>query len=117
MASDDNMISSNELQQLSSDVRERFEAALDEAKNAVSLFDFGVAKGLVSGLEKDGKIDRSISDRMYKRLWSELPDSVREAIHEAVPPEHTSSLGRGITVPAALSTRRTRVHGSGGGAA
>jgi hypothetical protein len=63
--SDGNTISDAELANLDTTVRDRFFEAERYGRDAVTLFDFGVARGLLLALKKDGRIDASQLDRMY----------------------------------------------------
>lgn len=99
-----NMLTDTELVALPYNVQTRYREAEASARGAVTLFDFGVARGLLLGLKHDGRIDASTLDRMFKRTWSVVPASVLDTL----PREHAANLGRGIIVPAAAGTRRTR---------
>ena len=104
-AKTDNMITDAELAELPTDVQTRYREAETSARDAVTLFDFGVARGCLLGMKRDGRIDASTLDRMFKRTWSVVPPQVLDTI----PEEHSANLGRGIVVPAAPGTRRSRV--------
>jgi hypothetical protein len=99
---DDNMISDAELAALPDRPRECYRDAAERCRNAVTLFDPGIARGLLLSLLKEGCITDSTFDRMFKRAYSQVPPEVRRT----VPAELTSNLGRGIVVPASPSARR-----------
>lgn len=56
MQRESNMLNDAELASLPSDVQDRFAEAEDAARQAVTLFDFGVARGLLLGMKRDGRI-------------------------------------------------------------
>ncbi len=74
------------------------------ARAAASLFDVGIARGLLLALVKEGCITESQYDRMFKRVF----EKVRAAIREEVAEIPRAKLARGLVVPAAPRTRRKR---------
>jgi hypothetical protein len=74
------------------------------ARTAVSLFDVGIARGLLLGLLKEGAITTSQYDAMFKRIYSKMTPKL-QAIVDGIP---KSRLAAGVVVPAAPRTRRAR---------
>lgn len=74
------------------------------ARTAVSLFDVGIARGLLLALVKEGSITESQYDRMFKRVFEKVKPALQENI-ERIP---KAKLAKGLIVPAAPRTRRTR---------
>lgn len=74
------------------------------ARTAVSLFDIGIARGLLLALVKDGSISESQYDRMIKRVFEKVKPALQESI-EQIP---KARLTKRLIVPAAPRTRRTR---------
>lgn len=70
-------------------------------RTAASLYDVGVARGLLLALFKDGAITDSQLDRMFKRAFTKVPAKLLASL-DTVP---TANLGRGLIVPASPRTR------------
>lgn len=92
------------LSSLPHDVRVRFKEAEDECLNAVTLHDFGVARGLILALLKDERISQVQFNSLFDRLARSVPANVMET----TPDEYRAQYRPDVFVPAALSTRRTR---------
>ncbi len=74
------------------------------ARTAVSLFDVGIARGLLQALDKEGAITESQYDSMFKRVFEKVKPALQESI-ERIP---KATLAKGLVVPAAPRTRRKR---------
>jgi|GEM_PF-6868647 len=74
------------------------------ARTAVSLFDVGIARGLLLALVKEGSISESQYDRMIKRVFEKVKPTLQESIDQ-IP---KARLTKGLVVPAAPRTRRAR---------
>ena len=74
------------------------------ARTAVSLFDVGIARGLLLGLLKEGSISDSQYDAMFKRVYAKMKPAVQASV-DALP---KARLAKGVVVPAAPRTRRGR---------
>ncbi len=72
------------------------------ARTAASLFDLGIARGLLLALVKEGVITTSAYDRMFKRIFAKVKPRLREEIRSVPKARLTGAL----TVPAAPRTRR-----------
>lgn len=103
----DNALSDDELSLLATDVANVIIEAEKLCAEAVSLFDFGCARGLLWTLYHLDKIEDSEPDRAYKQCYYRLPQRILDEI-DKLPPEHRSDLGKGVVVPAPLSTREKR---------
>jgi hypothetical protein len=84
---------------------EKARAFLNEAerrtRTAASLYDVGVARGLLLALFKEGAITDSQFDRMFKRAFAKVPRKLLATL-DSVP---TANLGGGLIVPASPRTR------------
>lgn len=103
----DRALSSSRYPELTPPVRQVLEEALATSRNAVSLFDVGLARGLLAALQRVGFVNRAQLDRMYKACYKELPESILKQI-DALPEKDRANLGKGIVVPAAPGTRDGR---------
>jgi hypothetical protein len=102
MPSDSTLLSSDQvLACLPEDVRRRYADAEHSCREAVTLFDFGIGRGLLLALLKDNRIDQLQFNSLFDRMTRAVPKSIIESI----PPEYRANYGRGIIVPAAISTR------------
>lgn len=84
--------------------RRWYRRAFQTGTQAVSLYDLGIARGLLLALKTDGIINLSTLDKMFKRILDGTPKSlVRQ-----VPMKDRAILGKGRSAPASKSTRRKR---------
>lgn len=74
------------------------------ARTAVSLFDVGIARGLLLALVKDGVISESQYDAMFKRVYEKVKPKLLAEV-QRIP---RARLAKGLIVPAAPRTRRGR---------
>jgi hypothetical protein len=81
-----------------------YKRAKSVVHNAGSVYDVGIARGLLPGLKTDGVIDKSTLDRLFKGVL----DKVRPELIRRLPPELVPNLGKGVKAPAAPRTRRGR---------
>ena len=72
------------------------------ARTAASLFDVGIARGLLLALVKEGVITTSQYDGLFKHIFTKVKPRLREAITEL--PQ--ARLTKRLVVPAAPRTRR-----------
>ncbi len=98
------MLSAKERVALAPKPRAYLADAERRARTAVSLFDVGIAKGLLLALVKEGVITSSQYDRMFKRVFSHVKATLR-ASARGVP---KARLTGKLVVPAAPRTRRRR---------
>jgi hypothetical protein len=78
--------------------------AAGRASRASSLYDVGIARGLLLALYKDGVLDNSQFDRLFKAVYKTVPAAI---IHQ-IPKDIQANLGKGVIVPASPSTRNSR---------
>jgi hypothetical protein len=95
------------LASLPPDVRARFNEAEEECRHAVTIHDFGVARGRLLALLKDGRITQVQFNSLLDRLARSVPPNVMDT----VPQEYRAQYSAEVFVPAALSTRRSREAG------
>lgn len=85
-------------------VRKWYRRALQVGANAASLYDLGIARGLLLALKRDDLIDKSTLDKMFKKILGELdPSFVKQLAARDI-----ARLGKGVLAPASLRTRRKR---------
>lgn len=104
------VITTEEFASLSAGARKVFSEAEEACRNAVSLFDFGLARGMLLALVKVECVDLKVANAMYRRCRQVLPEEVLEMI-DALPPEHRSEWSRGETYPKPWSSRKGQVRG------
>jgi hypothetical protein len=105
MKNDSEILSSDEvLSSLPQDVQTRFKEAEEECLNAVTIHDFGLARGLLLGLLKDKRIVQV----EYNSLFDRLARSVPRYVMETIPDQYRAQYSADVFVPASLSTRRAR---------
>jgi len=73
-------------------------------RTAASLFDVGIARGLLLALVKKGAITESQYDRMFKRAYALIKPRLREEV-DSIPSVRAAA---GVLAPAAPRTRRRR---------
>ena len=66
-------------------------------RTAASLFDVGIARGLLLALVKEGAITESEYDRMFKRAYSRI----KRRLHEEVDAIPSARIAANVKVPAA----------------
>jgi hypothetical protein len=96
------MLTNTERAGLAPKPRAYLQDAERRARTAVSLFDVGIARGLLLALVKEGVITASQYDRMFKRVFAKVKRTLREEVM-ALP---KARLGGAVVVPAAPRTRR-----------
>jgi hypothetical protein len=96
------MLTNTERTTLAPKARAYLQDAERRARTAVSLFDVGIARGLLLALFKDGVITASQYDRMFKRVFAKVKAPLRAVVDE-LPKAHL--VGK-VVVPAAPRTRR-----------
>lgn len=84
--------------------RKWYRRAFQAGSNAASLYDLGIARGLLLALKRDEIIDKSTLDRMFKSILATLDSDFIEQLA----PEDVARLGKGVLAPASLRTRRKR---------
>jgi hypothetical protein len=99
-----NLITDAELSALSEHAQAVFREAEAYARDAVTLYDLGIARGLLMALRDQENLGDSTFDRMFKRVATQVPKEVIATI----PREHTADYGKGIVVPASRATRHRR---------
>jgi hypothetical protein len=90
--------------QQSPKARKWYRRAYQVGANAASLYDVGIARGLLLALKRDDIINKSTLDKMFKAILETVPK--RYLRH--VPPKDRAQLGKGVVAPASLRTRRKR---------
>ncbi len=100
-------MSNSEIKSLPTAVRKTVRAAIAQCARAETLFDLGVARGLLLGLHKMELLNRSDLDRAFKRAHLKLKPKLGRRIR-SLPSEVQAHYGKGIVVPAAKSTRAHR---------
>jgi len=93
-----------ELAALAPKARAYLKDAERRARTAASLFDVGIARGLLLALVKEGVITTPQYDRMFKRVFAKVKAPLRASI-KGLP---TARRAGKIVVPAAPRTRRRR---------
>ncbi len=73
-------------------------------RTAASLFDVGIARGLLLALVKEGAITESQYDRMFKRAYARI----KPRLHDEVNALPAARIAANVKVPAAPRTRRRR---------
>jgi hypothetical protein len=88
-------------------VRKYHRRAKSIVHNAGSVYDVGIARGLLLSLKADGIIDRADLDRLFKtvldKVRSERPDLIKR-----LPADLVADLGKDVRAPASPRTRRGR---------
>ncbi len=81
-----------------------YKRAKSVVHKAGSVYDLGIARGLLLALKNDGVIDKSILDSLFKGVLDKAgPKLVRK-----LPKRLVAELGKGVRAPAAPRTRRRR---------
>jgi hypothetical protein len=88
----------------STKARAWYRRAYRQGAQAVTLYDLGIARGLLLALKRDGEIGKSTLDRMFKAILAAAPGHLVMQI----PDEHVAHLGKRVVAPASLRTRRKR---------
>lgn len=92
------------LSSLSTKVRARVREAEKYCREATTLYDFGIARGLLLALKKDGQLSKKQFNSLFDRLHSLVPPSIIDSI-----PMHLRAEYRpGVIVPASASTLAER---------
>ena len=96
------MLTNPERTALAPKARAYLKDAERRARTAASLFDVGIARGLLLALVKEGVVTTSQYERMFKRVFAKVKAPLRAAVL-ALPKARL--VGR-VVVPAAPRTRR-----------
>lgn len=96
------MLTSKEKAALPPKARAYLQDAERRSRTAASLFDVGIARGLLLALVKEGVITNSQYDRMFRRVFAKVKPALRQEV-KAVP---KARLTGKVVVPAAPRTRR-----------
>ena len=91
-------------------VRKWYRRAFQVGSSAASLYDLGIACGLLLALKRDDLINKSTLDKMFKKILAELDPSFVDRLNA----KDVARLGKGVTAPASLRTRRKRASRSAG---
>lgn len=84
--------------------RKWYRRAFQVGSNAASLYDLGIARGLLLALKRDDVIDKSTLDRMFKSILATLDSEFVQQLAS----KDVARLGKGMLAPASLRTRRKR---------
>jgi hypothetical protein len=75
--------------------------------NAGSVYDIGIARGLLLSLKTDGIIDKSRLDQLFKEVLRKVKKEQPRLLRR-LPTELLANLGKGVRAPASPRTRRGR---------
>jgi hypothetical protein len=75
--------------------------------NAGSVYDIGIARGLLLSLKADGIITTSKLDQLFKEVLDKVEEE-QPSLLRRLPPELAANLGKGVRAPASPRTRRGR---------
>jgi hypothetical protein len=96
------MLTDKERNALPPKARDYLKDAERRARTAVSLFDVGIARGLLLALVKDGVISAATYNSMFKRIYAKVKPHLRENVKSLPKARLTAK----VVVPAAPRTRR-----------
>ncbi len=96
------MLTDAERKALPPKAREYLKDAERRARTAASLFDVGIARGLLLALVKEGVITSSTYNSMFKRIYAKVKPQLRENVKSLPKARLTAK----VNVPAAPRTRR-----------